>query len=920
MSTGGYHHAAILSPAFYARQCYSDNISNDSSYWKHEDAARHLSNHVMNKYPNLNVLCLNNSTYMKNDLWSDSTRINACLFSQASRIVLFIPDDAAEHITYFSRHCLHPLLCRSRDQGGRPEWHSRFIAVAIGSVQVPNQLNPDVPFINVIRFREIGWFRDIMGMMLLEKAIKDFWIPPEMKEATSQHSNLKQSIMISIKYSLNEIVETTSLVDITTHVIGKMDLDEIQKNSRSRLKSSNVKQSMNGISHDKNEINNSKSHNHSSSLEGHLLRSNRRLIKPEFEAEQLQENILEARLTGTIGQVVPVNIKNELVNLNSTVGMNEHDKHFSETNIHAKTSTESPKVNVNELSSSLDLNNTSLSISKSVNNIQSNENSIITTTTNLSDDNLPVLQYSKSLISSTVSNISSHHTPIVSDLKTPSIPIVETIDDKLKQCLNYEDIPMIDEDVTSEIKQTTIEPKSISIKKDDNTILTITTASPTTPSTIPITTILSTPLVVTSSTSGKSNNEIRTKMHKITREETISSQTETITTTTNSINRIIAKNPTVTIDTKVKRSKCSDGVNDLTQQKQNKTNNISSQSSTIPIQSEGNERQKIRCSSTSPSKKPIRIIPISRTKSVEPKLKESVDVNKPTDGYIKTINISTTKPKELNQTSTTPRSNSRLNIITTSSRITVRKCLRSAIASPSRSSRSNTKFSSPYNKKIEKIYASTPFSKLQNMLSDSSTQMISPLATGVFTNDGVTCYALTGLQYRQKTNDTTMNDKISSSNDDDDNNNNDHSNTSTTLSVSREMNNWTGPDSAETYRLELLLANNVLIEKNNEKLVNSELNNLQNSTIKNSIVLVHSDKPLEDLSHRISCLIASSPNLHDIKNPDEVDYITWQLLGVFAFTFVTLMISLTVAFTCLHREGCDFVSFIKYTIEFFKRS
>ncbi|CAH8530615.1 unnamed protein product [Schistosoma rodhaini] len=917
MSTGGYHHAAILSPAFYARQCYSDNISNDSSYWKHEDAARHLSNHVMNKYPNLNVLCLNNSTYMKNDLWSDSTRINACLFSQASRIVLFIPDDAAEHITYFSRHCLHPLLCRSRDQGGRPEWHSRFIAVAIGSVQVPNQLNPDVPFINVIRFREIGWFRDIMGMMLLEKAIKDFWIPPEMKEATLKHSNLKQSNMISIKYSLNEIVETTSLVDITTHVIGKMDLDEIQKNSLSRLKSSHGKQSMNGISHNENEINDSRNHNHSSRLEEHLLRSNRRLIKPEFEAEQLQENILEARLTGTIGQVVPVNIKNELVNLNSTVDMNEHDKHLIETNSQAKTSTESPKVNINELSSSLDLNYTSLSISKTLNNIQSNENSIITTTTNLSYDNLPVLQYSKSLISSTVSNISSHPTPIVSDLKTPSIPIVETIDDKLKQSLNYEDIPMIDEDVTSEIKQTTIEPKSISIKKDDNTILTITTASSTTPSTIPITTILSTPLVVTSSTSGKSNNEIRTKMHKITREETISSQTETITTTTNSINRIIAKNPTVTIDTKVKRSKCTDhdGVNDLTQQKQNKTNNISSQSSTIPIQSEGNERQKIRCSSTSPSKKPIRIIPISRTKSVEPKLKESVDVNKPTDGYIKTINISTT-PKELNQTSTTPRSNS-------TSRITVRKCLRSAIASPSRSSRSNTTFSSPYNKKIEKIYASTPFSKIQNMLSDSSTQMISPLATGVFTNDGVTCYAFTGLQYRQKTNDTTMNYNISSSNDDDNNNNhstNLHSKTSTTLSVSREMNNWTGPDSAETYRLELLLANNVLIEKNNEKLVNSELNNLQNSTIKNSIVLVHSDKPLEDLSHRISCLIASSPNLHDIKNPDEVDYITWQLLGVFAFTFVTLMISLTVAFTCLHREGCDFVSFIKYTIEFFKHS
>ncbi|CAI2726274.1 unnamed protein product [Schistosoma spindalis] len=907
MSTGGYHHAIILSPAFYARQCYSDNISNDSSYWKHEDAARHLSNHVMNKYPNLNVLCLNNSTYMKNDLWSDSTRINACLFSQASRIVLFIPDDAAEHITYFSRHCLHPLLCRSRDQGGRPEWHSRFIAVAIGSVQVPNQLNPDVPFINVIRFREIGWFRDIMGMMLLEKAIKDFWVPPEMKELTLQQSNLKQSNMISIKYSLNEIVETTSLVDITTHVIGKMDLDEIQKHAHSQSKSY-VTQSINGISHNENKINNSRNHNHSSRLEEHILRSNRRHIKPEFEAEQLQENILEARLSSTIGQVVPVNIKNELLNVNSSVDMNEHDKQSIKTNIQTKTSTESPELNINELSSSLDINNTSMSTSKTHNNIQSNENSITTTTTNLSDDNLPVLQYSSSLISSAVTNISSYHTPIVSNLKTASIPIVETIDDKLKQSLDYEDIPMIDEDVTYEIKQTITEPKSISIKKDDNTILTIATTSPTTSETIPMTTILSTPLVVTSSTSGKSNNEIRTKMHKITREETITSHTETITTTLNSINRIIGKNSTLTTDTKVKRSNCTnhDGINDLTQQKENKTNNISSQSSTIPVQSEENERQKTRCSSTSPSKKPIRIIPVSRTKSVEPKLKESVDVNKPTDGYVKTINISTA-PEELNRTSTTPRSNS---------------------SSPSRSSRSNTKFSSPYNKKIEKIYASTPFSKLQNMLSDSSTQMVSPLATGVFTDEGVTCYALSGLQYRQKTNGTTTNDNISSNDDDNNNNNMDninknqfnnlHSKTSTSLSVSREMNNWTGPDSAETYRLELLLANSVL-SKNDEKLVNSELNNFQNPNTKNSIVLVHSDKPLEDLSHRISCLIASSPNLHDIKNPGEVDYITWQLLGVFAFTFVTLMISLTVAFTCLHREGCDFVSFIKHTIEYFKR-
>ncbi|KAH8859946.1 serine-rich repeat [Schistosoma japonicum] len=904
MSTGGYHHAIILSPGVYARQCYTDNISNDSSYWKHEDAARHLSNHVMNKYPNLNVLCLNNSNYMKNDLWSDPTCINACLFSQASRVVLFIPDDATEHITHFSRHCLQPLLCRSRDQGGRPEWHSRFIGVAIGSVQVPNQLNSDVPFINVIRFREIGWFRDIMGMMLLERAIKDFWIPPEMKEFTSQHSNLKQSNMMSMKYSLNEIVETTSVVDITTRVIGKMDLDEMYiKHSCQRSESPSINKLANSTVHNKdklNELHNNHS-SHSPRPEEHASRLIRRHIKPEFEAEQIQENILEARLIGTIGQVVPVSIKKELMNYDPSIDISGHNEEVIKISTEIKAPTESLEKDIKGPSLSLDVDNKSISTPKTINTIQVNGNSIVASKADHSD-NLLTSEYPKSSISSIIPSGSVHQTVVESDVNSYPIQTTQTIDHQLKQGLDYKDIPMIDEDVEYVTKENAMAPVSVAALKESVPITTTENA------TLPAT--LSMPPLVTSSISGRSNNEVRTKIHKITREETFTSHTETITTTTSSINRIVST-PTTTVDSNVKRQSRRDHVtfSNLTGQKENKGESISPQPPTDAVQSEENDKHRNRSDSSSPIKKPIRIISVSRTKSVEPNIKEPTDKNKSNE-YIRTINIPSI-PKEVNRSDNNKsRSNS------------IRKYLRSNVGSPSRSSRSPTKSSSPCSKKIVKVYATRPFSKLQNMLSDASTQMVSPLATGAFTNEGVTCYALSGLQYRQKV-DTTNTTATTITNTSNSNNSsmgnitnnhttNLHSKIYPPLSVSREMNNWTGPDSAETYRLELLLAGKVLIQKH-EKPVISE-----NVSPKHSIVLVHSDNQIEDLSHHLSTLIAANPSLCDINNGDGVNYMTFQLLGVFVFTFITLMISLTVAFICLHHEGCDFISFIKYTIKFFQ--
>lgn len=167
----GFHHALILSPTIYARLTYPDPIDSQSIYWKHEDDARQLANQMMAKYPNLSIACpptTNRHLLIKPEIWQDPIRLSACLFSQTSRIILFVPSDGLEQINLFAKQCLQPLLNQIY------EWHSRFLIVVIGNVPIPNELDNDrpIPFIKVIRFRQVGWFRDVMAMILLERAIK----------------------------------------------------------------------------------------------------------------------------------------------------------------------------------------------------------------------------------------------------------------------------------------------------------------------------------------------------------------------------------------------------------------------------------------------------------------------------------------------------------------------------------------------------------------------------------------------------------------------------------------------------------------------------------------------------------------------------------------------------------------------------
>ncbi|CAH8504342.1 unnamed protein product [Heterobilharzia americana] len=666
-----------------------------------------------------------------------------------------------------------------------------------------------------------------MGMMLLERSIKDFWIPDAMKEMATQYNSFKQSNMVSIKYSLNEIVETTSVVGITTRVTGKMDMNELDEpHSRQRSKSPPKNKYTDQIQY-KNGFSESKSRSCSSISERNTSKSHRRLIKPEFEAEQLQENILETRLFGTIGRVVPVPIKNKIINEQVPFEMNEYNDQTSKI-IKKLHPLEPLKVDIRDSSPAQKINTLSKSDFEMTCTKQLDDVASIKAEDNRSDNPI-TSENTKSPVSSIIPNTTVKYLTVESHTKDPPKATIKTTSEQSKSSLNYSDIPMIDEEIVDEIKPVPVSVTTTVMK-------TRTTVSPTTPI-----------------------------------------STHSIPSTNNS---------NTTANNTISKRRWFSGGNDDALSGENK--NLGA-SFVIAQPSTEDATPRSRHNSIS-SSKPIHIINVSSTKSVGPKSNQ-FSICK-TDNNNRTINISS-RSRETNPNVSASRSNS------TSPH--KRKALRSAVGSPSRSFHRTRKSSSPCHKRIVRIYASTPFGKLDNMMSDAQTQMISPLATGDFTDHCVTCYALTGLQYRQKLDMDSHNIT---------NNNSNPYKSCSSLAISKEINIWTGPDSAETYRLELLLNSEILTDQ--EVSIKPECS-LETVT-KRQITLLHSDNKIEELSHQVSVL-----GLRNMKNGDETDYMTWELLGIFIFTFITLMLSLTVAFICLDGKPCNFGNFLKHTFDFFKR-
>ncbi|CAL8109175.1 unnamed protein product [Calicophoron daubneyi] len=301
MASGGYHHAIVLSPGTYARFLYQENIASDPNYWRHEDAARHLATQLMSKYSDLTLITLPSSRVLPDSVWSNPDQLSACIFSQASRIILFVPSDADEHIRTFTRSHLVPLLTKDRENGGRPDWRDRFLVAAVGNVQLPTQLGPTVPFLKSVRFREIGWVRDITALMLLRGIIKTLWTPsPAQAAGTVQGESQSRNYSTNeqIGCSLNEVIETTSCVGTTTYVTGRMEVsnDEQYKSLSNRRASSAHRV--------RGKIRGSKSASRSRSRKS--SGSGRRGLEPDFEARQTEEMLVDIRMIHTSKSAAPI--------------------------------------------------------------------------------------------------------------------------------------------------------------------------------------------------------------------------------------------------------------------------------------------------------------------------------------------------------------------------------------------------------------------------------------------------------------------------------------------------------------------------------------------------------------------------------------------------------------------------------------
>ncbi|VDK83831.1 unnamed protein product [Dibothriocephalus latus] len=180
MGRDTYFHAIILPVSCYAAEL--EKSTSTTRQWKREnriealynsdDLARHMANHVMNQNPALSVTYISTPDLMPRGLWRDPYRIYATIFSQASRVLFLVTEsDQDEFEDFFENHLLH-FFKQLQSHRSFSEWNTRFIVVVMGDFELPAVLCGENPPCEVVRFREIGWFRDSIALMMLYQKIK----------------------------------------------------------------------------------------------------------------------------------------------------------------------------------------------------------------------------------------------------------------------------------------------------------------------------------------------------------------------------------------------------------------------------------------------------------------------------------------------------------------------------------------------------------------------------------------------------------------------------------------------------------------------------------------------------------------------------------------------------------------------------
>ncbi|CDS40557.1 expressed protein [Echinococcus multilocularis] len=175
MARGAFHHALIIPATFLNKHPKADNTRvkiRREALNNSEDLARHMANYVMNQIPTLSVTHISSSDTIASDIWSDPFRVYACLFAKASRVLFLVTHHDVTAFNEFTKGHLLPLLNQSTAKNYN--WKSRFLVLAMGDFELPASLPCEV-----IRFREVAWFRDSMALFVLGKKIQEFWTPNE---------------------------------------------------------------------------------------------------------------------------------------------------------------------------------------------------------------------------------------------------------------------------------------------------------------------------------------------------------------------------------------------------------------------------------------------------------------------------------------------------------------------------------------------------------------------------------------------------------------------------------------------------------------------------------------------------------------------------------------------------------------------
>ncbi|VDM32382.1 unnamed protein product [Hydatigera taeniaeformis] len=173
MARGAFHHALIIPATFLNEHSKAENTSTKirrEALYDSENLARHMANYVMSQIPTLSITHISSSDIIASDIWSDPFRVYACLFAKASRVLFLVTQHDVVTFGAFTRGHLQSLLNQSTPKDY--DWKSRFLVLAMGDFELPAALPCEV-----IRFREVGWFRDSMALFVLGKKIQEFWNP-----------------------------------------------------------------------------------------------------------------------------------------------------------------------------------------------------------------------------------------------------------------------------------------------------------------------------------------------------------------------------------------------------------------------------------------------------------------------------------------------------------------------------------------------------------------------------------------------------------------------------------------------------------------------------------------------------------------------------------------------------------------------